>query len=198
MTWMKSVVIAAAAALLLVPSTAGADWLFTPFVGGNFGGDSEQTQPNFGLSAAWMGSGIVGFEADLGFVPDFLEFGLEDPFTLIDESSVSTYMANVIFGVPVGGQGGMGFRPYASFGLGGVRTSASSSLGLIDGSSTDFGWNAGAGAMGFMSNMVGFRGDLRYFASTGGDIQDSPLTSEIDRFSFWRLTGGVVFRFGGM
>lgn len=63
-------VVAVSSVLSLVPSPAHADWLFTPYIGGNFAGDSTDTQANFGISAAWMGAGIFGFEFDAGFAPD--------------------------------------------------------------------------------------------------------------------------------
>ncbi len=60
------------------PSKASADWLLTPFVGWNFGGSADfltdgdgdfddefEQRANFGVSLAWMGAGIIGFEADL-------------------------------------------------------------------------------------------------------------------------------------
>ena len=49
---------------VMAPAEARADWLFTPFVGANVGGDTVQTQTNFGASAAWMGKGVIGGEFD--------------------------------------------------------------------------------------------------------------------------------------
>lgn len=180
----------------LLPSSVSADWLFTPYIGGNFAGDSADTQTNFGISAAWMGAGIFGFEFDAGFAPDFFDSGAEDEFALISSSSVSTYMFNAIVGVPVGGQEGAGVRPYGSVGIGAIRSDVQSDLGLVDATSTDLGWNVGAGALGFFSDMVGVRGDLRYFRSLQNELEDGPITANIDRFGFWRLSGGVVFRWG--
>lgn len=190
-------VVAVTTVLSLVPSPAHADWLFTPYIGGNFAGDSADTQANFGISAAWMGAGIFGFEFDAGFAPDFFDTGVEDEFALITDSSVSTYMFNAIVGVPVGGQTGRGVRPYGSIGIGAIRSSVESDLGLIDARNTDFGWNIGAGAMGFVSDRIGLRSDLRYFRSLQNDLEDTPITENLGRFGFWRLTGGVVFRWGG-
>jgi opacity protein-like surface antigen len=187
-----------AAVVLVLPSVARADWLFTPYIGGNFAGDSADTQTNFGISAAWMGAGIFGFEFDAGFAPDFFDSGVDDDFALISNSSVSTYMFNAIIGVPVGGQQGMGVRPYGSIGIGAIRSDVESDLGLVDATNTDFGWNIGAGAIGFFSDAVGARGDVRYFRSLQNELEDGPIADNIDRFGFWRLTGGVVFRWGAM
>ena len=66
------------------PSKASADWLFTPFVGWNWGGtanlvngddfdDEFEQKAMFGASLGWMGAGVIGFEADLGYSPNFFE-----------------------------------------------------------------------------------------------------------------------------
>ena len=67
----------------LAPAKASADWLFTPFIGGTFGGsakvsgfgddlksDFNQTL-TYGGSLAGLGGGIVGFELDFGYTPNF-------------------------------------------------------------------------------------------------------------------------------
>ncbi len=192
---LRRLIFAAAIALAMLPGAAQADWLFTPFVGGNLGGDTVETQPNFGISAGWMGAGKIGFEFDAGWAPDFFDTGNEDAAGLVSNSSVGTYMFNVILGAPVGGQGA-GARPYASAGLGAIMTRVESDLGLIDVKETDFGWNVGGGVMGFFSNSVGFRGDIRYLGNAQNELEDNPFTEDLDRFGFWRLTGGLVLRFG--
>ena len=111
---LRTCVVAACAAVVLAATPARADWLFTPSLGGNIGGDTVDTQANFGISAAWMGGGAIGFEFDAAWAPDFFDTGDDDPFLLVTDSSVATYMANLVLGVPVGGQSGMGVRPYGS------------------------------------------------------------------------------------
>ena len=188
--------IATAIALMLQPAAAGADWLFTPYVGGNMGGDTIDSQANFGVSAAWMGAGAFGFEFDAGSAPDFFDTGNEDAAALVSESSIGTYMFNVIVGMPVGGQEGTGVRPYGSGGIGAIQTRVESDLGLVDSDESNFGWNIGGGVMGFMTDNIGLRGDIRYFGSAQRDLEEGPLTEDIDRLGFWRLSGGVVLRFG--
>jgi hypothetical protein len=182
---------------VLAPAPAGADWLVTPFAGGNFGGSTVHSQTNFGASAGWMGWGAAGIEFDAGWAPNFFDSGNESLSALISDSSVSTYMFNFIAGVPVGGQAGMGVRPYGSIGAGAIHTRVKSDLGLVDVKNTDAAWNVGGGVMGFMSNHVGLRGDLRYFKHFNNDLADAEaVVGDTSRFGFWRLTGGVVFRFG--
>ena len=39
--------------VLAAPAPASADWFFTPYIGTNFGGDSEETSVNFGGSLVY-------------------------------------------------------------------------------------------------------------------------------------------------
>ena len=107
-------------------------------------------------------------------------------------------MFNVILGAPLGGQSGMGVRPYASAGIGAIHSKAGRDLGLVNVSNTDFGWNVGVGAMGFFNDHVGVRGDVRFLQSVRNDLKDNALFTDTGRFGFCRVTGGVVFRFHGM
>ena len=51
-----------------------------------------------------------------------------------------------------------------------------------------------AGIMGFFSDNVGMRGDIRYFRAVNNDDDDS-IDLSLDSFKFWRGTVGVTFRF---
>jgi outer membrane protein with beta-barrel domain len=179
-----------------VPTTARADWLFTPFVGANTGGDTVKSRTNFGISAAWIGRGIIGGEFDAGWAPDFFDTGADAKNTLINDTSLSTYMFNVIVGAPVGGQSGIGIRPYGSAGIGAIHWKVGSNLGLVDVSNTKFGWNLGGGAIGFFSDHVGVRGDARFFQAADNALANNAIITDAGRLHFWRVTGAVVFRFG--
>ena len=192
---IKQLVVAAVVLVATAPVPARADWLIAPFIGGNAGGDAVKPRANFGFDAAWMGAGAVGIQFDAGWTPNFFDTSNTDVSTLVSGSSVSTYMVNAIVGVPVGGQRGMGVRPYGSAGLGGIHTRMKSDLGLVDAKNTDLGWNAGAGAIGFFTDQIGVTGDVRYFGNFKNDLSDNTLITDSSRFGFWRITGGVVFRF---
>ena len=77
-------IVTGAMLLALLPKSAAADWLFTPYVGGLFGGsanfgefddrdDEIEKRMTFGGSIGFMGAGIFGAEADFGFAPNFFE-----------------------------------------------------------------------------------------------------------------------------
>jgi opacity protein-like surface antigen len=198
------------AALLLfltgVASPASADWLLTPYLGVTFGGaadfgdvgtfdDNLEKKMAFGATATWMGAGILGFEVDFGSTPNFFETTTGDGNFEFGDSNVTTLMGNLIIGAPIGGQSGVGFRPYGSGGIGLLRSNVSLG-GLVDDLSTnELGINLGAGAHVFFNDNVGLRGDIRYFRGLqGGD--DDGLDFDLEDFDFWRGTVGVTFRFG--
>jgi opacity protein-like surface antigen len=201
-TSLLTVVVTAAA-----PAKASADWLFTPFIGWNFGGsatfndsigdfdDEFEKRFNYGASLAWMGGGIFGFEVDFGYAPNFFESTEGDADFDYGDSNVTTLMGNVVLGIPVGGQSGLGFRPYVSGGVGMIKSRIDGADDLLDFSSNDFGMNAGAGVTGFFTDKIGIRGDIRYFRSLQDNEADDEFDVALGSFRFWRGSVGVTFRF---
>ena len=182
----------------LTPATARADVLLIPFIGVNFGGNSgkelsdaiDAGRLDWGVSFAYMGAGVLGFEADFGYSPDF--FGRTD----LGGSSVLTAMGNLVIGIPFGGQSGVGFRPYVLAGLGVLRSEvdAFEDVGSLDNS--EAAWDFGGGAMFFFGTNVGLRTDLRYIRTFGRvdlDITDGIVTR--GRLDFARASAGLIVRF---
>lgn len=191
---VKKCAMVAALMLVLVPVSAGADWLFTPNIGMGFGGNANRNDhASWGASFGWMGEGIFGWEADLAYTPEFFEPGDGD-VDLVDNSNVTSFMANVIIGVPVGGQTGLGFRPYFSAGAGVMQMNVQGSRDLFAINNSEFGINFGGGAMGFVSDHLGFRGDLRYYRQLSDPVLDNEFDLGLGDFDFWRGTAGVTFR----
>ena len=193
---LKKCAIVAALGLVLTPGAARADWLFTPNIGAGFGGDaSGREHLTYGASIGWMGAGIFGWEADFAYTPEFFQ-GDDDDIELFSDSNVTSFMANALNGIPVGGQTGGGFRPYATGGIGVMQSSLSDADDLFEVDNSDFGFNVGAGAMGFASDHIGFRGDVRYYRSFEDPDEDNEFDLGVGTFDFWRGTVGVTFRFG--
>lgn len=190
-----------------VPSKASADWLFTPFIGMNFGGtagfsdalgdfeDEFEQKVNFGASLSWMGAGAIGFEVDFGYSPNFFQSTAGDEDFQWGDSNVTTLMANLKVGAPFGGQSGAGIRPYASGGVGLIKSRIDDVDDLFNVDSTDLGVNAGAGIAGFFTDNLGLQGDVRYFRSLKDNEPDEVFDLALGSFSFWRGTVGLVFRF---
>jgi opacity protein-like surface antigen len=189
--------------LLASPATASADWLFTPFVGTVFSGAADfndgfdtkfefERRFTYGGSLGYMGAGAIGFEFDFGYTPNFFETLSDDDFDFASDSNVTTFMGNLIIGVPLGGQSGFGVRPYAVGGAGLLRASVTDIDEFFDVDKNSWGFDLGGGLLIFFGN-VGIRGDVRYFRTfTSGD--DDELDFDLGGFDFWRATAGVTFR----
>ena len=191
---LKKCALMTALALVLAPGVARADWLFTPNIGAGFGGAaSGREHLTYGASIGWMGAGIFGWEADFAYTPEFFE-GDDDDFDFIESSNVTSFMVNALIGIPVGGQAGGGFRPYFSGGVGLLQQSVEDTDQLFEVSNNDFGINLGVGAMGFASDHIGFRGDVRYYRSLSDPDEDNEFDIDLGDFDFWRATAGVTFR----
>jgi opacity protein-like surface antigen len=191
---MKRYLTGVALLLALAPATAQGDWLFTPSLGTTFGADTNGREHfTFGTALGWMGGGVFGWEADLAWTPEFFE-GNDGDFDFDGGSNVVTAMGNVIIGVPIGGQRDAGFRPYVTAGIGMLQAEARSNDDLFHVDNSEFGFNAGVGALGFFSDHVGLRADLRYLRSFVDPDEDNEFDVDIGSFDYWRATGGVTFR----
>ena len=189
------------------PSKASADWLFTPYIGWNWGGtagftdfagdfdDEFERRSNFGASLSWMGAGALGFEVDFGYSPNFYENTTGDADFAFGDSNVTTLMANLKVGAPFGGQHGGGIRPYASGGLGLIKSRIDDPDDLFELNSTDWGFNVGGGVAGFFNDRFGLQGDVRYFRSLQDNEPDDELDLALGSLRFWRGTVGFIFRF---
>ena len=180
---------------VLAPATARADGMFVPFVGVNFAGNSGQEisdaidsqRVDWGLSLAYMGGGVLGVEADFGYSPDF--FGKTD----IGGSSVLTATGNLLVGIPIGGQTGVGVRPYALVGLGMLRSKVDAFGDIPSLDNSELSWDFGGGLMFFFGTRVGLRGDVRYFR-TFGDVDFDPVDRP-QTLEFGRASVGLILRF---
>lgn len=170
--------------------------MFVPFIGVNFAGNSgnelsraiDVERFDWGASFAFMGGGILGIEADIAHSPDF--FGRTD----IGGSSVLTATGNLLIGIPIGGQTGVGFRPYVLAGLGAIRSKIDAFGDIPRLENTKAAWDFGGGAMFFFGTHVGLRADLRYFRTFSAlDLID--VIDRRGRLDFARASTGLILRF---
>lgn len=191
---LKALILTAAVGLVAAPMQARAEGFVTPWVGANWGSGNniDNGRAAFGINAGGMGSGIIGGEVAFGYSPSF--FGNNNDF---GNNTVIDLMGNVIVGIPVGGTRGAGVRPYVSGGVGLLRTQIDGgSLANVSASNNMFGWNLGAGVMGYFNDHVGLRGDLRYTRgfedlNTGNTVIDVDGNNQLH---YWRISAGVVIR----
>lgn len=193
-------------ALLMVafaPSPAAAEWIFTPQFGTTFGADTHgHRHAAMGGSLALFDDTAFGWEADVSFTPNFFKgrFGTVD-FTG-SRSNVLTLMGNAVMSVPVAGQYRDRIRPYGTFGFGVMQMHVESPVERSFFKSTVWepGWNAGAGALAFVTSRIGIRGDVRYFRSfqnrRGSWTQGIDFDVAPGNFDYFRGSVGVTLRIG--
>jgi hypothetical protein len=138
-----------------------------------------------------MTKGILGAEVDFGYSHNF--FGKDDT---LDKNYVLTLMPNVIVGVPIGGEKGPGFQPFASAGFGLLRRSLNVN-GAEALNNNGAAYSLGFGVNGYAGTNFGVRADYRYFRNVSADEGDNILGIDFDRgtFSFSRASVGAIFRF---
>ena len=177
-------VVAGIVGLLTIPSVASADGIFTPFIGASFANDQNDNVTTYGFSLAGMAGGIFGVELDIARTAKAKTNTLFTP-----NSRATTVTGNIIVGIPLGP-----VRPYVVGGLGWMRTKLTDEDSDGEGVTSDgLGVDMGGGLMGFFSDHVGMRVDLRYIrAATAGD---NFLDFDFENFNFWRFTGGLALRF---
>ncbi len=195
----KILILTAAAALVLSPVQARAEGYISPWVAtnagtgfdsNNLGRSFDNGRAGIGMQVGAMGKGIIGAELDLGWSPSF--FGSTSDF---GNNSVIDVMGNIIVGLPIGGTRGAGIRPYATAGLGLLRTQIDGgTIATVSSSNNDFGWNAGAGVMGYFSDHFGLRGDVRYLRNIQNNSSGAVIDFDPGNFHFWRASIGVVIR----
>jgi hypothetical protein len=177
---------------------ARADYLFVPFIGGAFAGNTaflnlEQgagsTQWIFGGSAGWLSSGVLGVEGDFSYAPRFFE--RDNLAGEILSSNELTLSGSVIIAVPQSVTG-YALRPYLVGGLG-LMHSGITYLFFDPVDDNSLGLNIGGGAIGFLSQRTGVRFELRHFRTLADAT--NPANGEVStRLSFWRFTVVVVIR----
>jgi hypothetical protein len=192
-----------------VPVQCTAEWQFAPFVGYTFKGattlvDSENAAGkrhwHFGGAVTLIGSTPFGVEAYFLSTPGF--FQNEDTVcaieTCVKSGRTYVFMGNAVLATPRHWNR-YGLRPFVSGGIGLLHASRNDALNLIPVNLDLVGMNLGGGAVGFVSERMGLRFDLRYFRKIRGpdeatlDPPVSPLGSI--RLRYWTANVGVVFKY---
>ena len=193
-------------------------WVASGFVGTNFGSGFSGTDSNpfgintsntnssinFGGQVAYLWGGWVGLEGLAEFSPSFQ---LSDVNVFSNKPEVNTYMGN---GIVAGHWGEHDqFMPYFSGGIGAIQMRATvfqnpldlTDLTTVNTNGSRFGWDLGAGMMGFAGRW-GFRGDVRYYRATVANSIDitnlatgTNLTNgALSGLRFWKANVGVAYR----
>ena len=192
---MKSFVLASIALVLAVSARdASAQGFISPFVGTTLTSPStsgSKSSPGFGIALGSLGN-IVGLDAELAYFPEVLDKAANS----LSKSRALTFSADALIGPHVGP-----VKPYAALGAGSMNLNFTGLKSLVnpspDSISTNyFTVNVGGGLIGFLTNHVGVRGDLRYFRAYGVNVADLEGAGlSLNHFDFWRATGGLVLTF---
>ena len=183
------------------------------YFGASGGALNELADVRINRSVAFGGQiAYVWRQSNVGaeFLLDYIRTFKIPTLNIEDHPSVTTYMFNGIYGIPVGHLGN--FRPYVSGGIGVVNMSAdllTVDTNLIETtvsrSVSRFGGNVGVGGLGYYSH-VGVRADIRWFGANrdstivNADINNPlidpnvALESSLSGIKFWRSSLGIAFR----
>ena len=145
-------------------------------IGVTTGGDVPASALTPSVSVAAQESSGWGAELDLGFANGASSGG--------NELDLATYMVNAMWQARAGK-----VRPYGVGGAGAIRVHGCFTSCVQIASVYDLGVNVGGGALYAINDVVGVRGDVRYFWAPG----DKTGTTRPGNYTFWRASIGVTF-----
>lgn len=176
------------------------DLLFIPFLGFTFAGDSAlfadleggstESASAIGGSVSLVGQGWLGIEGDIGYIPGFFERG--EAQLVKYGSFVTSLTGSAIVTLPLSITR-ESLRPYLVAGGGLMWAESEDITATFPIRSTLPAITVGGGAIGFLSDMVGVRFDLRYLRSLGQG--DEMVATEGPRLKFWRGSIGLVLKY---
>jgi hypothetical protein len=190
------------ALVLLTPRMAAAEWHITPMIGLTFAGNTslvdleggaKKVHKQFGGAVTLLGGGLLGVESVFVYTPGFFK---TDPSGLVTDNRNFALLGNVVLTAPRRWTE-YGLRPFVSGGLGLMRVSVTDTAGAFPVAKSLAGFNIGGGAIGFLSQRIGLRFDLRYYANLHRtEEMSSQGAIALGRVHLRYFTGsvGIVFR----
>jgi hypothetical protein len=192
----------------IVPTPCAAEWQFVPFVGYTFKGATtlndtefavEKRHWHFGGAVTLLGAGPLGVEGYFVRTPGLFH---NDEFACAIETCVTSggayaFMGNAVLTTPRAWNR-YGLRPFLSGGVGAFHASRNDALDVSPINLNLVGMNLGGGAVGFVSDRVGLRFDLRYFRKIEGPDEQTlnpPVSFGPIRLRYWTTSFGVVFKY---
>jgi hypothetical protein len=187
-----------ACAAMAAPARA-ADKQIRPFFGATFSGGttfvdlekaSGRPNPVYGVAATTLGD-LFGVDVEFGDAPGFFQAGDQH---LVLSSRVTTLSGNLVFAAPRR-LTEYSLRPYIIGGAGLMRVRIDDYFGALKVARTLPAFDAGVGAVGFVTNEVGICWEVRRFQSLSIDRQERGLTFGPEHLSFWRASMGLAIRY---
>jgi hypothetical protein len=194
--------------VVCTPTPGRAEWQFAPFLGYTFRGattlvDLEDATGDrhwhLGGAARLLGDGPVGIEGLFIYTPRFFQRPEDAPIDArVTSSRTYALMGNAVLTTPRRWTQ-YGLRPYVSGGVGLLHASANDLQDNLPFDLNLVGMNVGGGAVGFITDRVGLRFDLRYLRKIHGpnpdDLEIPPTFFEPIRLRYWTGSIGIVFRY---
>lgn len=192
-----------AAWALAVPAAAAAQWVVTPWMGLDFDGSTSfvdfedgigDTKIALGGSAGWIGDGLFGIEANVGYTPGLFDRdGVDPAFDLVQGSSALVATGDLLLLTPRAIVRDT-LRPYVLGGLGLMRVRAlfvGDAAEPLDGRYLALA--VGGGAIGRLTDRSSLRFELRRVSNLSyeSDHDLVVMDGERSRVSFWRVSVGV-------
>jgi hypothetical protein len=182
-------VVALAALTLFGSVPASADMVLSPFVGTTFGSGArddigDTSHLVYGATLTFAGDGILGFEIDGQYVPNF--------FSEADKSNVASLMGALLFGT---NNADTGLRFYALAGGGLLRTRIDDSGEFFETDRNSFGIVLGGSVIAMFSENLGLKGDVRYFRGISDVKPNNEVDLDLTGFHFWRVSAGAALSF---
>jgi hypothetical protein len=183
-------------ALLVVVAAhdAAAQGFISPFIGTTLTSPTStgtSTKPGFGVSFGSVGR-VVGFDTEFAFYPEVID----NSANALAKSRVVSISGGPLIGPTIGP-----VKPYFALGAGNLNLNVTSIASVVvpspeSVSNNYFTFNLGGGVMGFFTDHLGARGDLRYYRAFGIKFEDLEETGlALDKFNFWRASFGIVAKF---
>ena len=155
-------------------------------------GSGGHTKRGFGVAFGTNGK-ILSAETEIAYHPEIIDTALGS------KSKVLTFSGDLIIGPTIGHVKG-----YGAVGAGDLHLNVNSlsRLASIDPDSVAsnyFTFNVGGGAIGFVTEHLGIRADLRYLRAYGFDFAALEAAEaenvSLKHFNFWRLNIGLAAKF---
>ena len=145
-------------------------------LGMTFGGDVPAGVFTPSASVSVVEDSGWGAELDIGYA--------NGTASSSGELDLTTYMVNAMWQARTGR-----VRPYGLGGVGAIQVYGCFAFCTNLATVVDLGVNLGGGVLYAVNDVVGFRGDLRYFWSPG----DKTGSTRPGNYAFWRASAGVTF-----
>jgi hypothetical protein len=174
---------------------AAAQGFVSPFIGTTLTSPTKtgsSTKPGYGVAFGALGK-VIGAETEIAFFPEIID----NAANALAKNKVISFSGDTLIGPTIGR-----VKPYIAIGAGDLHLNVTRLANLVvpnpsSVSNDYFTFNAGGGVMGFFTDHLGVRGDLRYFRAFGikmTDLQNSTGLA-LDKFNFWRASGGLAVKF---